>query len=220
MESESLDWEAGIFRRQYGNMSAPQGASRTRSPSRRRRRLAHKWRATSRVRVPGVVQADIGRQFLETSVLLLKFLQPFRLLDPHPAVLLSPTVVGLLRHPDLATCLPNRLALAQKYLGLPGLSMNCSGVYAFLGMPTYLFLSPKSNTSPGLIHRWLLKNPFDHPPDPLPSQEGGRDCIWGTPPDPCQSQRLSEEAAPLWTPLFHRPASEAGGFTEFHRSHS
>ena len=32
----------------------------------------------------------------------------------------------------------------------------------------------------------VLKNPFDHPPDPLPGQEGGSNCIWGTPPDPWQ----------------------------------
>ncbi len=26
----------------------------------------------------------------------------------------------------------------------------------------------------------LLKNPFDHPPDSLPEQEGGRRCTWGS----------------------------------------
>jgi hypothetical protein len=30
----------------------------------------------------------------------------------------------------------------------------------------------------------VLKNRFDHPPVPLPGQEGGKDYIWGTPPDP------------------------------------
>ena len=30
----------------------------------------------------------------------------------------------------------------------------------------------------------VLKNSFDQPPDPFPGQEGGKDCIWGTPPDP------------------------------------
>jgi len=44
-----------------------------------------------------------------------------------------------------------------------------------------------------------MKNPFDQPPDPLPVQEGGKDYIWGTPPDPCQRRLrpLSEEGAPL-----------------------
>ena len=50
----------------------------------------------------------------------------------------------------------------------------------------------------------LLKNSFDHPPDPLPDQEGaftegGRIYIWGDSPDP------SRGAVPLWTPLFHYP---------------
>jgi hypothetical protein len=43
----------------------------------------------------------------------------------------------------------------------------------------------------------IMKNPFDHPPNPLPSQEGGKDYIWGTPPDPCQRGK-----APLDSPFF------------------
>jgi hypothetical protein len=42
----------------------------------------------------------------------------------------------------------------------------------------------------------VLKNPLDHPPNPLPGQEGGRNCIWGTPPDPPRG------ASPLCTPHF------------------
>ncbi len=42
---------------------------------------------------------------------------------------------------------------------------------------------------------------------PLPGQEGVDIMPGGHPQDPCQRGRLSEEARPLWTPVFHHPAS-------------
>ena len=60
-----------------------------------------------------------------------------------------------------------------------------------------------------------MKNPFDHPPGPLPVQEGGKDYIWGTPPDPCHkgaSAPLGRGAKPLWTPLFHQPVRLDPGY--------
>ena len=51
----------------------------------------------------------------------LQLLQPLRLVDPHPAVLATPAVVGLLTHPELAHRLAHRIALGEVGLCLPQL---------------------------------------------------------------------------------------------------
>ena len=42
-----------------------------------------------------------------------------------------------------------------------------------------------------------MKNPFDHPPNPLPDQEGGGNCIWGDTPKP-----LPKGQSPSGLPFF------------------
>ena len=54
----------------------------------------------------------------------------------------------------------------------------------------------------GVLPSRFLKNPFDHPPDPLPGQEGGGNYIWGTPPDPCQRGRPIRMGTPSGLSFF------------------
>jgi len=57
-----------------------------------------------------------------------------------------------------------------------------------------------------LLASRVMEKPFDHPPYPLPSQEGGGVISGGHPQTPAIKGRPSEGAKPLWTPLFQRPA--------------
>jgi len=48
----------------------------------------------------------------EPQIFLLKLLQPAKLVTPHPAILLVPSIVRLLRYADLTDRIRYRLALA------------------------------------------------------------------------------------------------------------
>ena len=49
----------------------------------------------------GIIQGDVGYQLLKPGILFLQTLEFLCLLNPHAAVLFTPTVVGLFGDPDL-----------------------------------------------------------------------------------------------------------------------
>ena len=64
----------------------------------------------------------VGDDPLQPRVLALQLAQPFGVVGLHPAVLVAPAVVGLLRDLDLLRCLGERLPLTGQPLHLPQLA--------------------------------------------------------------------------------------------------
>jgi hypothetical protein len=70
------------------------------------------WRSgVSRDRLPqdGVVQQQVRHELLRPGVLLLQSLQALRLVRPKAAILLPPSVVGVVANPQAPANLANRL---------------------------------------------------------------------------------------------------------------
>ena len=78
-----------------------------------------------------LVQLRVSQKTLQTSVLLLQFLQPLRLVHPQTTVLLLPTVVRLLRHADLLARLRDLLPPAISTSASRSFPMICSAVNFF-----------------------------------------------------------------------------------------
>src|SRR5271156_2006776 len=66
-----------------------------------------------------VVQTQVRNQTLQLGVLLLKLLQPLRLVHLQPTVLLAPAEVRLLHDPSFLTRQSRRLAVRDRDLDLP-----------------------------------------------------------------------------------------------------
>ncbi|MBA7496248.1 hypothetical protein ES702_06847 [subsurface metagenome] len=49
----------------------------------------------------GIIQGEIGHQPLQPCILLLKLLQPLGLINPHAAILLTPSTISLCRDAQL-----------------------------------------------------------------------------------------------------------------------
>ena len=77
-------------------------------PSPRQIRSTRLW--FTRLSKNRLVQLGIGQEPLQTGILLLKILEPLRLVDPQTPELLLPSVEGLLGDTDLLDRLRDRLA--------------------------------------------------------------------------------------------------------------
>uniref|UniRef100_E6QKJ2 Uncharacterized protein n=1 Tax=mine drainage metagenome TaxID=410659 RepID=E6QKJ2_9ZZZZ len=66
-----------------------------------------------------LVQAEFGHQTLQLPVLLLQFLQSLRLVHLQAAILLTPSVVRLLRDSGLPACYWVRLSVRYRHFDLP-----------------------------------------------------------------------------------------------------
>jgi hypothetical protein len=66
-----------------------------------------------------ILQAQLRYQPLQLRVLLLQILQPSSLIHLHPALLLAPTVIGLLHNLHFLTSLRKRLPVRNSNLNLP-----------------------------------------------------------------------------------------------------
>lgn len=75
----------------------------------------------------GLFQLRLGQQPLQRGVLLLEFLESFRVVGFQPTVLVPPPVVRLLAHAELATYRRDIGAISEQPAG-PSLRTTCSGV--------------------------------------------------------------------------------------------
>src|SRR5262249_23658051 len=69
-----------------------------------------------------LVERQFGDRTFEPPVLPLQLLQPARLVQLRTSVLLAPTQVGLLAHPQLPTDIDNRAAAPKLHLCFPKLA--------------------------------------------------------------------------------------------------
>ena len=83
-----------------------------------------------------IVQREVRHEALQPCVLLLQALEPLRLIDSSPAVLLLPPIVGLLGDAQLATRADHGKPFAHLNLDRPQMAMISSAVFRVRAMPS------------------------------------------------------------------------------------
>ena len=86
-----------------------------------------------------LIERQVRYSTTQPRVLLLQVLQSLGLIDPQTAILTTPAVITLLRHPETTTDQTDLLTLRQTHLNLPQKANNLFGCVT-LPAHTFLFL--------------------------------------------------------------------------------